>query len=368
MKKILTAILILTIFTGITGCHKKDTGRDKRSYERESSGTTEEPEEDPEEITLSNATSVYQLTDLMTERSNEVLFSELEDDDDYLFYFDILPNQEFFKVDVNGEKYLIFWYEYTSYDYKGVSIRMIDKNPVGDTINYDIYVNTEPYQSMGCFPNIKDFRMILKLEKDFPNIVVNGKSFTEYDGGKIYIGGKYGMADKDLNILVPLIYDNIFDYSFYREDLEYLPTYYRVYDAETGNGLLDEDLNLVLSTSYYNIHYVNPDRFIAMIEDKDNWHNNRIVLIDSNENIIKEIPGFLQDDSTSRIYCMDGHLEIFIPDDGLGSVGVLDEDLNYIIEPIYRYIYFDDSVYLVTDSSGKTAKFDTDGNQLTDFR
>ena len=370
MKKIIATFFSVVLLIGAVGCHSADP--DGGLISRIRSGSSDESEvislADPSK--LENATSVYELTDLMTTNYDKEKYSECDDDEDLLFYFDILGYKEYITVEHNGEKYLLFMYRFDSYTSIGQFINGIEKKPVGDTLNINIDVETKESKTQGCFPNMTFFRMIIKLEKDFPTIVVSGSEYTEYNGGKIYIGGKCGMADKDLNITVPLIYDEIYDYCYYGDrDTTDLPTLYRVYINDQGNGLLDEDLNLIISPKYYNIHVVDKDTFIAMTLKSGDEQNNHIFLLDKNENIIKTIDGFVDDDSSGAMYCHEGHLKYSInkPDMSIDCIGVIDEDLNVIIEPKYVNVFQTDGGYKVTDIDGKEALFDMDGNQITDF-
>ena len=367
MKKILVVFISAILLFGAVSCRKADPNPIIRfgSHSEEKEVMTEV---DPQ--VLENATSVYELKDLMTTNYDKEKYSECEDDEDLLFYFDILGYEEYINVEHNGEDYVLFMYRFDSYDCVGQFINGIEKKPVGDTLNINIDVETKASKSQGCFPNMTYFRMIIKLEKDFPKIVVGGREYTKYSGGKVHIGGKCGMADGDLNITVPLIYDEIYDYSYYGDrDTTDLPTLYRVYVKGQGNGLLDEDLNLIISPKYYNIHVVDKDTFIAMTLKSDDEQNNHIFLLDKDENILKTIDGFVDDDSSGAMYCHIGHLKYSInkPDQSIDCEGIIDEDLNVIIEPKYVTVFQTDNGYKVTDIDGKEALFDMEGNQLTDF-
>ena len=232
------------------------------------------------------------------------------------------------------------------------------------------HIDLEGKQSQGCFPNITKYRLILELEKDFSEINIMGIDYTEYDGGQLIIDDKVGIVDKDLNIKIPFIYSGIYELDEYREKA--IGKFYRVYLEGQGNGVYDKEYNEVLSPNYSNIYYVDDDRFIAMIfkSEVSSMNDNEIVLIDRDENILKKMNGFLEPVDTSSMKCCDDQMMyLLVGDDKLACYGIIDEELNVIIEAKYNSIYWMESEerYKVENKEGKIAFFDSDGNQLTEF-
>ena len=237
-------------------------------------------------------------------------------------------------------------------------------------LNVDLDIDLEGKQSQGCFPNITKYRLILELEKDFSEINIMGIDYTEYDGGQLIIDDKVGIVDKDLNIKIPFIYSGIYELDEYREKA--IGKFYRVYLEGQGNGVYDKEYNEVLSPNYSNIYYVDDDRFIAMIfkSEVSSMNDNEIVLIDRDENILKKMNGFLEPVDTSSMKCCDDQMMyLLVGDDKLACYGIIDEELNVIIEAKYNSIYWMESEerYKVENKEGEIAFFDSDGNQLTEF-
>ena len=94
-----------------------------------------------------------------------------------------------------------------------------------------------------------------------------------------------------------------------------------------------------------------------------------IALIDRDENILKQRKGFLCADSDSNFYCYDGQIEFADPSYGPSwGFGVMDQELNIIIEPLYYNIFWTDGHYRVENHDHEVAIFDIYGEQTTDFK
>ena len=129
-----------------------------------------------------------------------------------------------------------------------------------------------------------------------------------------------------------------------------------------SNGVLDNNYNQVLSNSYGNIYYINEDKFIVGTNQSDPALE-EILILDGNENVIKKTNGFLCADSDSTFYCAEGHIKFCDTTSGdTWGEGVMDQDLNVIIEPIYYDIYFLDGYYKVDDADFNELHLDINGN------
>ncbi len=363
MKNKLIALLLISAmalsFAGCQGKKDRDRSRDRDDHTQE---TVDEKE-------LAEAKTVRDVSYLIEPYDNCIFYSECKKDEDLYFYFNLLKYDEYIKVNVEGQNYLIVSYSYNAYGLTGTKIKGVEKTVFDGIMHIEVDLKTVEKETEGCFPNSTTCRLILKLDEDIRDVVISGQNYQEYDGGYVTVCDKMGILDKDLNFVVPLIYDNIFDFPI--SDDENDPVYYRVYIKGMGQGLLDENFNQVLSIKYSNIYYFNPDKYIAMIncESSSDVSEYEIVWIDGNENVIKSVPGFLESDDTSNFYCMDGHILFCDPTYGpQWGKGVMDEELNIIIEPIYYGIFWHDGYYDVENFDQESAHFSSTGEQTTDFK
>ena len=313
-----------------------------------------------DEAKLADAKSVYDVAPLMTMSEDRLIYSECRHDKDLHFYFDILGNDQYIKVNYDGKDYVLLYYDFSSYDLVATKIKSANKIYSGQSLDVEIEIKIKDSLSIGCFPNSSKCRLILELDKDVSSVYVMGRPFTEYSGGRVFVCGKEGIVDKDLQFLVPPIYDGIYDLQTFEDSN--CPMYYRVY-KDGHNGVLDNHYNPVLSTSYGNIYYINENKFIVSTDFSD-VDLDEIYIVDGNENIIKKTKGFLCPDNDSRFYCADGQIKI--SDSSYGDMwgyGVMDQELNIIIEPVYESVYWLDNHYLIEDYDSNELYFDINGNE-----
>ncbi len=359
-------LIVLLVISAMVLCFAGCQGKKDRDRSRDRDNDTEE---NVDEKKLAEAKTVHDVSDLIELNEHGLYFSECKKDKDLYFYFSLLDFDEYIKVNYRGNDYLLVWYYYYNYGKIGTKVNSVEKKVFDGIMHIGVDLEKEEKGNDGCFPHSTGCRLILKLDEDIKDLVVEGHNYHEYDGGYVTVCNKKGILDKDLNFVVPLIYDNIFDYPI--SDDENGPVYYRVCIDGAGQGLLDENFNQVLSTNYSNIYYFNSDKIIAMINSENCSDNSelKIVWIDGDENVIRSIPGFLHPDDDSRFRCMDGH--ILISDPSYGSQwgdGVMDEDLNIIIEPKYYTIFWNgEGYYRVENFDQQEALFSSTGEQLTDF-
>ena len=364
-NKVLAVLLTACISLGLAGC-KSDDQRNRRNRRDRSDQSNQSTETTPVDTTLlDNAESVYDITSLLTLYEDNILYSECKKDKDIHFYFDILSFDEYIKVEHNGKEYLLFWYDFSSYGLVGTDVRSIDKTYTGYRLDVDVNLKTKEYSSGGCFPNQTRCRMIVKMDQQVDYLFVAGVQYHEYDGGEVYVCGRRGVADEDLNFILPPIYEGIEELETFEPS--YCPMLYRVF-RDGKNGVLDSDYNPVLSMSYDNIYYLNEDRFIVSISKDDDVKNDVIALIDRDENILKQRKGFLCADTDSNFYCFDGQIEFADPSYGPSwGFGVMDQELNTIIEPVYYSIFWVDGYYKVENHDNEVAHFNERGVQTTEF-
>ena len=353
---ILPAIIgMLLILTGcLSGCKNSLSQGDFRT------NSTEQTEA-VDETVLANAGSVYDLAPLMTMNEDKLLYSECRHDKDLHFYFDVLNFDEYIKVNYKGKDYALLYYDFSSYGLVVKDIKSVKKTYSGQSLNVEVNVKTKEKPIDGCFPNTTKCRLILKLDQNVSSINVMDRPFNEYSGGRVFICGKEGIVDKDLQFLVPPVYDGIFDLTTFEESN--CPMYYRVF-KDGNNGVLDNNYEPVLSINYGNIYYINEDKFIVGKYYSDSTQD-EIYILDSNENIIKKAKGFLSSVDDSRFYCAEGQIKFADPSCGdMWGFGVMDQELNTIIEPAYFSIYWLGTRYKIEDLEFNELYFDVSGNQL----
>lgn len=314
------------------------------------------------------AKSVFDLKDYMGFNEAKFVYSDLKDYDDLLFYFDVLKPNEYIKVNHDGKDYVLIDYSY--YDYDGIIEKLngVSVNSAGNTLTVTPDIDVKEVKNEGCFPWTSDCYFIIEVNKTSHNRVFVGKQpIEEYSGGHVKICGKEGLLDKDLNFLISPIYEGIYEET---SDNPQIPDYYRVYLEGHGNGIYDNNFNMVLSPEYMNIHWIDLDKFIVMVDNDTDVEEEKseIQMIDSKGNVLKKMYGFLKAPDDCRFYCHEGHLLFSKRSEGMWGEGVMDEDMNIIIEPEYYMIFWVDDCYKVEDMDHKEAQFDYDGNQMTEFR
>ena len=320
-----------------------------------------------DESRLEKAKTVHDVSYLMTNNEDELIYSECKDDKPLHFYFDMLGSEEYIKVNHKGKNYLLLWYRYYSYSDYIKEVESVEKSFRGNELQINVKAKTAEFESgvyEGCFPNGSRVRLILSLESDINIVYLSGRICSRFNGGRIKIGQKEGIVDKDLNFIVPPVYDGIYDLETFGESS--CPRYYRVYKKDGGNGVLDNNYNRVLSDSYGNIYYINENKFIVGItKDEDKPELDEIAIVDGKENTVKKMQGFLNASDQIHLHTAEEHIQICDPSYGSNwGHGIIDQDLNIIIEPVYQNIYWHNGIYRVEDYTGKTLRFYPDGKKV----
>ena len=318
-----------------------------------------------DESALEKAKTVYDVSYLMTRTEDSPIYSECDNDKDLYFYFDLLSSEEYIKVNHKGNDYLLISYTYYSYIDFVTEIENVEKSYEGSQLKVQINFKKESFDSGtngGCFPTGSTIRLILSLDSDVDLIYMSGHPVKKFNGCQVKICNKVGVVDKDLNFILPPIYDGIIDLE--TTEKSDCPKYYRYFTRAGGNGVLDNNYNRVLSDVYGNIYYINENKFIVGIPNDDHALE-EIAIVDRNENIIKKIPGFLCARDGINLYAAEGQIQICDPSYGSNwGYGIVDQDLNIIIEPVYAKVYWYETYYRVEDYTGKSFKFDIEGKKI----
>ena len=312
------------------------------------------------EADIENAKTVFDVTSLMIDSENAMIYSECKDDKDLYIYFDLLNTDEYIKVNHKGQDYLLLWYTYYSYTDKVTDACSVSKSFHGKELKVTVTVDKEELGEgiEGCFPTQSRVRLILKLENDVNIINVGNRLFSKFNGGRRRIFKKDCVVDQDLNFILPPIYDGIMDLEPFQANG--CPTLYRFY-RDQMNGVMDSNYKIILDNKYGNIYYINENKFIVGISDEDP-KNDEIAIVDAKGNIIKKMKGCLKAQDSIHLYTAEGHIQICDPSTGdIWGEGIIDTDLNVILEPIYDQIIWHRTYYKTVDLEGRKANFKADG-------
>ncbi|MCR4766384.1 MAG: hypothetical protein K5875_00285 [Saccharofermentans sp.] len=326
----------------------------------------------PEHDELEDATKVEQILERLTWCNDLDLmtYSELENYDEYLGYFDLLQTYDFnyLLLNIDGGQYIFMMYRFTETTEQLDALKNVRKNYTGDKLNLSFETESHKvFEDSGCFPQAVHVRCILKVDDGFDpdkcTVYAEGYGapvIEKYQGGVIRVDGKYGFVDEDLNIKQPVVHGNINDFETDRVD-----GYYWMVDDGTM-ALLDHGGNIVLSQSYTSIICINPDRFLVTKMDENGFCTTGIV--DGHENVVCDFISGSVEMQSIGIYNAKGQ---YILSSG-GLKGVIDEDLNVIIEPKYSEVveYCGESpnmFYVVENGIGKCAVVDNKGEFQTGF-
>ena len=362
MKKRMMSIMILSVclcflLTGCSGGVNNSGGEKLSQFEKDK---------------IENAQTVYEISSLLTRTSDLLKYSECPNDDEFSMYFDLLGTHDYFVMPYGDEKYVLFLYAFSGYGETLSSITEIVKeydSPNEGNLNLTVNNQIEYTEQDGCFPEITSARCIVKLDKDIKSLSVDGTAYNEYKGGYINVGDRYGVADADLNIIVPIQYETIRDFETFGTDKHY---YFIV--SENGAGVMNENYETIISPKYENIFFVNDSKFVVGKGPRDEvgLENAQIGILNQDEELIHEyIDGFIDG---SESFDNDVHQVVFGRMSGDKYLqGVIDDDLNIIIEPEYQNITVfkielqKDQFYVVENDKSEFAVIDSSGKQQTEF-
>ena len=370
MKKI---IVLLASFIMLTSCGVIDNGS---SVNRNSKNSMQKADITASEI--ASAKTLSDLKDRLNMTSDMLKYSECDDDDEFSAYFDLLAltDNDYIEVEKNDSKYFLFLYRHYGYGDIMENVNGIEKKYSDNTLSLELDKEFRETEHSGCEPDISCCRFIVRLDNNFDNLIVDGREYQKYNGGRLRVGDKYGMVDGEFNIRVPVIYDLIVNFPLAEDNLnvsslENVPMYYRIC-GDNGSGIVDDNYNIVLSPNYYNITYIGDDKYVVMIEkgESNSIENNQIAVIDGNENIIHDYIGGFVDANLPRNYARQMIFKRSVG--GKNLSGVINEDFEIVIEPKYKDISVwceenEDQFYVVENENEEFAVIDWRGVQQTDF-
>lgn len=368
MKKI---IILFTSLIMLTSCGMIGNG----SYAKQGSENSAETTKTIDSEVL-NAKTIFDLKDRMTNTADFSKFSECDDDDEFAAYYDLLliSGNNYIEIENDSGDYLLFLYCYSDYGRVMENVNGIDKKYSDNTLALELEKELREFEHMGCAPDMSYCRCLIKVDEDFDKLTIDGREYTKYDGGRIYVNGKYGMADGEFNIRVPVKYDLIMNFPINESSMENPLIYYRVCTAD-GNGIIDENYNTVLSPIYSNIIYLGENKYMAMKkkDESNDIGNYQICVIDGDENIIHGyIDGFIDGGQLNSWHNYADQV-IFGRSDGNKYLkGVINKELEVVIEPQFKNISVwcensENQFYVVENDREEFAVIDWKGIQHTDF-
>ena len=341
----------------LTGCAGKT-----ESHPQNISATSEQPE------TFRTARQVHELAQYMTATEQIMKISECPDDSSLSFYFDMLSGSDYFIVTQGDTDYLLFLYSYSDYGRVIKKIKSISKSYEGDTLMLHVDKTLKDTSYRGCKPDQSHARCILRLDNPVSNILVDGSKLSPYAGGFIRAGDRWGAVDKDLNIVLPVVYKGYYKLPTYGDDVQVM---YRIWNEE-GTGLIDGEYNEILPVRYGSVLYLSPGCYV-ITKREDGMNSSQLGVIDGDGNLLYGYTdGMLFGDSNFQNYAQQAVYGItHSPDPPL--YGVIDALMNIIIPPVYRNITMwseetENQFYVVEQDKDCYAIFDASGTQKTEFQ
>ena len=194
----------------------------------------------------------------------------------------------------------------------------------------------------------------------------------KFAGGIFKKNNKYGYVDEEANVIIPAIYKGIYDLTITSEVVknevgEDYSNYVRICN-ENGNGIADKQGNVLMECQYGNIVYYGYNTFLVTKETDSGW---KMGVVDINDNVIID---FIDGHITQSIFTNTEFAVYSIIKDNHSYEGVIDRNLNIILEPIYNDIFMQsidrgiyEEYYFVVEKDEKRAVLDIEGNIKIDY-
>lgn len=287
-------------------------------------------------------------------------------------YFNALANDNnaYFIIEDGGQKYLLVRYNFYGYGSKISKIKNVEKKYDNGELTITIDADISYYETMGDEPDISSFDCSFLLDSDVSTVKIGMENMEQdyypYEGGIVIQDEKYGVLDANLNEIVPVEYELIMRWGYNPTETAFYHT-----RKDDANGLMDEDFNIVLSNSYSNIVIITENKFLAMLDNEDSDGNCEIVVLDADENIIGQgLWGFI--DANTLVDNPQHQLVFGKFANNQFYEGVVNDELNIIIEPVYKDIveYSDHDgqiYYVVQNDNDEFAVFDINGVKKTEY-
>ena len=315
-----------------------------------------------------------------------------------------LENKEYYEFEDNGKKYIMFKVIEGVYAPSNLTITSADitessysNNTLYLTIDIETYIEeieaTPDLIIDGFNSDSKLFTM--EVEDNFNGLVINNESYSLISNKIIRKNTseetKYGYIGENGEITIPIEYDNLYEIDVkevYDDDINnYIEADFSNYlrcVKDDKQGIIDKQGNVIISIDYDQIKPYSKDAFAVTIEN-----NSKIGIVDTNNQLIKGyVEGGMYDD------IIFGEYYVFskrVDGEFIGK-GILDRDLNVVLEPIYDDFYYNNFTtynndgtmnqkyfggengitfsrdYVVVEKGDQTAILDSDYNFITEFK
>ena len=362
MKRLCAAVCAAVLSLSLAGCVPEEKSIDETAVE--------------------NATNFKDIIELVNVDEKTRHYSECRNDKALLPYLELVRDNEYLIMEHKGKKYLLFRYYYNGSGY----MLYVDKvrreessDPTELRLITDIVDQVD--KSKGCFGGGGSCGCIVELDSDFEKLTVNDEEYVPFDGVEIYVEERPVVLDKNLDLELP------FKYKWLEKVEEPLgkdgksrKTDLVIGGYDGGCSLMDKDYNVLLDTEYSGLCYINDNKFIAFSPKQTEGDNdepiNEMYIIDKEGNRLKgPVEGTRNGGGCVIPFNMEKRRDTFMRVENNRIVtGLIDSDLNIIIEPKYFTIAeykLEESqrlFYAVENYDEKCAVFDENGVQQTDFK
>lgn len=315
-----------------------------------------------------------------------------------------LENKEYYEFEDNGKKYIMFKVIEGVYAPSNLTIISADitessysNNTLYLTIDIETYIEeieaTPDLIIDGFNSDSKLFTM--EVEDNFNGLVINNESYSLISNKIIRKNTseetKYGYIGENGEITIPLEYDNLYEIDVkevYDDDInDYIEADFSNYlrcVKDDKQGIIDKQGNVIISIDYDQIKPYSKDAFAVTIEN-----NSKIGIVDTNNQLIK---GFVEGGMYDDIIFGEYYVFSKRVDGEFIGKGILDRDLNVVLEPIYDDFYYNNFTtynndgtmnqkyfggengitfsrdYVVVEKGDQTAILDSDYNFITEFK
>ena len=315
-----------------------------------------------------------------------------------------LENKEYYEFEDNGKKYIMFKIIEGVYAPSNLTITSADitessysNNTLYLTIDIETYIEeieaTPDLIIDGFNSDSKLFTM--EVEDNFNGLVINNESYSLISNKIIRKNTseetKYGYIGENGEITIPLEYDNLYEIDVkevYDDDInDYIEADFSNYlrcVKDDKQGIIDKQGNVIISIDYDQIKPYSKDAFAVTIEN-----NSKIGIVDTNNQLIK---GFVEGGMYDDIIFGEYYVFSKRVDGEFIGKGILDRDLNVVLEPIYDDFYYNNFTtynndgtmnqkyfggengitfsrdYVVVEKGDQTAILDSDYNFITEFK
>lgn len=325
---------------------------------------------------LAEAECFEDVADYMTLTAGDLTYSECGDAAALMPYFDLLlfESDKYLIVTQDDTDYILFRYCYSDYSSAVSAVDGFRRSCRDGRLYLTVDKTVVPATDEGCEPLHTNVNCIVQLEEEIDGLVLEDTvreweytvEYSPYAGGWVKVGERFGVTDSALNFIVPVQYDHISEHA--APDTGRV--YYQLSRRDEGSLLTDEHYQPLLHQLYRNFCYLNENRFVVL---KGSGGDETVGLIDANETPLHDdIEGWLDGGGWDAFQNYAQQAILVRPDGNRNLRGVVDSELNIIIEPVYRNIsVFDadcaDQFYVVENKKEQFAVFDAAGVQKTEF-